>query len=103
MLVRFLVAKFELSLGGLVPGNPPAPPTPEEARRLPERHPPTAQMLLRVERAHVSLQEDWYPSPRNNVTVSQIDISWLDMISFPADARRSPQVRHRAPAGKGQD
>ena len=95
VLVRFRIAKFELSLGGLVPADAAAAPSlsAEAASRLPERHPPTARMMLRVEHVHLSAQEDWLPPPRNNEVLLQFDVSWLDMISFPADPRQSPRVR----------
>jgi hypothetical protein len=90
VLLRFHIAKFELALSGLIPAPPPAS-TP--AARLPERHAPTARMLLRVERAHAAIQEDWLPPPRNNEQLMQLEVGWLDILSFPASATESPKVR----------
>lgn len=89
VLVRVHLAKLEAHLGGLLPAVRP----PNSTEPVPERHPPTARMVLRIERAHLALQEDWFKGPRGDELVVQFDIGWLEMLSYPADAQKSPLVR----------
>jgi len=91
VLVRVHLAKLEAHLGGLLPAVRP----PNSTEPVPERHPPTARMVLRIERAHLALQEDWFKGPRGDELVVQFDIGWLEMLSYPADAQKSPLVRHK--------
>lgn len=86
VVLHINVAKVIVDLYGMSPS--PSAPTQKAGQR---RHSLVNKMQARMERIHITMQQQIMPPPRNDEVGMQMDVGWFQWLSYSVDPSTQPK------------